>query len=62
MVQFLCTLNTIQKQHCRVVGVTRRKVLIMKPDGTQTRVYPNSLCVITQQVFFNLENHVGANA
>jgi len=47
---------------CRVVGVTRRKVLVLKPDGTTTRVYPNSLCVITQQVFFNLENHVGANA
>lgn len=51
-----------QMQICKVVGVTQNKVTIEKGDGTLTRVYPNKLIVVTQQVYHNIENNVGANA
>lgn len=48
-------------QICRVVGVTANKVVILRQDNSQTRVYPKNLVVITEQVMFNLQNNVGAN-
>ena len=51
-----------QMQICKVKGVTTNKVSIEKNDGSLTRVYPHKLLVISQQVLFNINNNVGANA
>lgn len=46
----------------RVIGTTDEKVVVVDNNNKMKRVYPNNLLVITQQVMFNIDNNVGANA